>query len=61
VTSRGTVAKYLSEEGRLSFFTFPFEGGIVHNGSTLNTAHLAEFVFLLRDTIGDHATVGADA
>jgi hypothetical protein len=61
VTIWGTVAKYLSEEtgGSLCLLTFPFEGGIVHDSSTLNTTHLPEFVLLLRDTIGDHATVGA--
>ena len=87
MTSQGTVAKYLSEEGlgerarrcrwkfykrleepegkanqALYFLAFLFEMvGIQHDAPTFNTANLAEFVLLLRDTIGDHATVGTGA
>ncbi|TKB55673.1 MAG: hypothetical protein E8D50_01820 [Nitrospira sp.] len=62
VTSRGTVAKYLSEEeGRLCFLAFPFEVRIVNYGATFNATHLAGIVFLFRDTIGDYAAVGTGA
>ena len=64
MTSRGTVAKYLSspresegdEEG-LRFLGFPLEVRIGNDAPTFNTAHLAGLVFLLRDAIGDQTTV----
>jgi hypothetical protein len=43
--------------GGLCSLGFPLEVGIGNNARTFNTAHLAGLVFLLRDAIGDQATV----
>jgi len=52
VTSRRTVAKYLSEgRGRLRFLGFPLEVRIGNDAPTFNTAHLAGPVFLFRNAI----------
>jgi hypothetical protein len=62
MTSRGLLPNTSAKRrGRLCLLAFPFDGGIVHDSATLNTAHLARFVLHLRDTIGDHATVGTGA
>ena len=43
--------------GGLRFLGFPLEVRIGDDGSTFNTVHLADLVFLLRDGVGDHATM----
>lgn len=40
--------------GGLRSLGFPLEVWIGNDAPTFNTAHLPGFVFLLRDTIGDH-------
>ena len=57
MTSQGTVAKYLSEGSGLRSLGFPLEVRIGNDAPTFNAAHLAGLVFLLRDAIGDQATV----
>ena len=57
MTSQGTVAKYLSEGSGLRSLGFPLKVRIGNDAPTFNTAHLAGLVFLLRDAIGDQATV----
>ena len=57
MTSQGTVAKYLSEGSGLRSHGFPLKVRIGNDAPTFNTAHLAGLVFLLRDAIGDQATV----
>ena len=48
MTSRGTVAKYLSEgRGGLRPLGFPLEVWIGNDAPTFNTAHLAGLAFLL--------------
>jgi len=79
VTSRGTVAKYLSEGrdtvsrerslrvttliggGGLRSLGFPLKVRIGNDAPTFNTAHLAGLVFLLRDAVGDQATMCTSA
>ena len=59
--SRGTQARLKSrntcrEEGLCSLGV-PLEVWIRNDALTFNTAHLVGIVFLLRDAIGDYATV----
>ena len=43
--------------GGLRALGFPLEVGIGNDAPTLHTAHLAGFVFLLRDAIGDQTSM----
>ena len=60
---RDTVSRERSLRGRncwekgLCSLGFPLEVRIGNDAPTFNTAHLAGLVFLLRDAIGDQATV----
>ena len=44
--------------GGLRSLGFPLKVGIGNDAPTFHAAHLAGLVFLLRDAIGDQATVG---
>ena len=58
MTSRGTVAKFLSEgRGGLRSLGFPLEVRIGNDAPTFNTTHHTGLVFPLRDGVGDQATM----
>jgi hypothetical protein len=57
VTSRSLLPNTSVKGGELRSLGFPLEVWIENDAPTFNTAHLAGLVFLLRDGVGDQATM----